>query len=61
MGPHSGRCGDCGRGHQFGLGEAQAPVFVVYRTVVTAPDDHVTFRQDVYGWDARIAAALAGR
>jgi len=39
----------------------QVPVFVVYRTVVAAPDDHVLFRADVYRWDAKIAAALAGR
>jgi murein L,D-transpeptidase YcbB/YkuD len=39
----------------------QVPVFVVYRTAVASRDDHVTFRQDVYGWDAKIAVALAGR
>lgn len=35
------------------------PVFVVYRTVVADAAGHATFRADVYGWDAKLAAALA--
>ncbi|HWA60992.1 MAG TPA: L,D-transpeptidase family protein, partial [Caulobacteraceae bacterium] len=41
--------------------EAQTPVFVVYRTVAVAADGTTAFRPDVYGWDAMLAAALAGR
>jgi murein L,D-transpeptidase YcbB/YkuD len=37
------------------------PVFIVYRTVVPAPDGRLTFRSDVYGWDAEIATALKAR
>ena len=41
--------------------KVQPPVFVVYRTVVPTPDGPLLFRKDVYGWDAKIAAALASR
>jgi murein L,D-transpeptidase YcbB/YkuD len=36
------------------------PVYMLYRTAWVAPDGHASFRADVYGWDAEIAAALAG-
>jgi L,D-transpeptidase YcbB len=41
--------------------KVQPPVFVIYRTVAAAADGRMMFRPDVYGWDAEIAAALAGR
>jgi murein L,D-transpeptidase YcbB/YkuD len=37
----------------------QPPVFVVYRTVVADAEGHASFREDVYGWDAKLNAALA--
>jgi murein L,D-transpeptidase YcbB/YkuD len=37
------------------------PVFVVYRTVVADAAGHTSFRPDVYGWDAKLSAALAAR
>jgi murein L,D-transpeptidase YcbB/YkuD len=37
----------------------QPPVFVVYRTVTAMPDGRASFRPDVYGWDAKVEAALA--
>jgi len=39
----------------------QVPVYVIYRTVIAEQDGHLAFRADVYGWDAKVAAALAGR
>ena len=36
----------------------QPPVFVVYRTVTASADGRATFRPDVYGWDAKVEAAL---
>jgi murein L,D-transpeptidase YcbB/YkuD len=38
--------------------KAQPAVFIVYRTVVADADGHATFLPDVYGWDAKLAAAL---
>ena len=37
--------------------QVQPPVYVVYRTVVTTEDGQTAFRADVYGWDAKLAAA----
>ncbi len=38
----------------------KTPIFVVYRTAEVADDGKVDFRSDVYGWDAELAAAMAG-
>jgi murein L,D-transpeptidase YcbB/YkuD len=38
----------------------KTPVFVLYRTAEVSDDGKVEFRQDVYGWDAELAAAMAG-
>lgn len=35
------------------------PVFLVYRTAVTTDDGPAIFRSDLYGWDAKLASALA--
>ncbi|MFM9863965.1 MAG: murein L,D-transpeptidase [Micropepsaceae bacterium] len=35
------------------------PVVITYRTAFVAEDGTVNFRSDVYGWDTKIAAALA--
>jgi murein L,D-transpeptidase YcbB/YkuD len=37
---------------------ASPPVWVLYLTTTVEPDGSVHFRRDVYGWDARLAAAL---
>jgi len=37
------------------------PVFIIYGTAVAYPDDEVHFYDDLYGHDARLAAALAAR
>ncbi|HEX3406846.1 MAG TPA: L,D-transpeptidase family protein [Caulobacteraceae bacterium] len=39
--------------------KVQPPVYILYRTVVADADGHATFREDVYGWDAKLNAALA--
>jgi L,D-transpeptidase YcbB len=39
--------------------KVQTPVFVVYRTVTVDGDGLASFRPDVYGWDAKVVAALA--
>lgn len=36
------------------------PLFVLYRTVIVDEAGEPTFRRDVYGWDAKLSAALAG-
>ncbi|MFI4933583.1 MAG: L,D-transpeptidase family protein [Caulobacterales bacterium] len=36
----------------------QVPVFIIYRTAVADDQAQVTFRSDVYGWDAELEAAL---
>jgi L,D-transpeptidase YcbB len=40
--------------------EVKVPVFLIYRTAVAESGGPVTFRPDVYGWDARLIAALNG-
>ena len=39
--------------------KVQPPVYIVYRTVVADADGHASFREDPYGWDAKLNAALA--
>jgi murein L,D-transpeptidase YcbB/YkuD len=39
--------------------KVQPPVYILYRTVVADADGHASFREDVYGWDAKLNAALA--
>ena len=46
-----------GRTFRVGLA-APIAVFVVYRTAVADAAGQVTFRPDIYGWDAKITAAL---
>jgi murein L,D-transpeptidase YcbB/YkuD len=46
------------RTHTVAL-KVQPPVYILYRTVVADADGHATFRDDVYGWDAKLNAALA--
>ena len=36
------------------------PLIVTYRTVIGGHDGTVSFRPDVYGWDEKLMAALAG-
>jgi murein L,D-transpeptidase YcbB/YkuD len=37
------------------------PLYVVHRTVVVGDDGWAVFGNDVYGWDAKLTRALAGR
>jgi murein L,D-transpeptidase YcbB/YkuD len=37
------------------------PLYVIHRTVAVGDDGRIVFRPDVYGWDRKLAAALAGR
>jgi murein L,D-transpeptidase YcbB/YkuD len=37
------------------------PLYVLYWSVVAAPDGQVLFRRDVYGWDAKLIQALTAR
>ncbi|MBS0408805.1 MAG: L,D-transpeptidase family protein [Proteobacteria bacterium] len=39
----------------------QTPVFVVYRTVTADAAGVLSVRPDIYGWDAKLAAALQGQ
>ena len=39
--------------------KVQPAVYILYRTVVADADGHASFREDVYGWDAKLNAALA--
>jgi murein L,D-transpeptidase YcbB/YkuD len=36
------------------------PLYVVYWKVIAEPSGDLLFRPDVYGWDAKLNAALAG-
>ncbi len=36
------------------------PLYVLYWTVVVGDDGQAEFRPDTYGWDAKLARALAG-
>ena len=38
----------------------QEPLYVVHWTAIPGPDGRVGYLHDVYGWDARLAAALSG-
>jgi murein L,D-transpeptidase YcbB/YkuD len=37
------------------------PLYVLYWSVVVAPDGQLLFHRDVYGWDAKLTQALAAR
>jgi murein L,D-transpeptidase YcbB/YkuD len=39
--------------------QTPVPLFVVYRTAEVDAEGRVVFRPDPYGWDAKLAAALA--
>ena len=41
--------------------KAHVPVYMVYRTAWVGSGGHASFRDDVYGWDEELAAALAGQ
>jgi hypothetical protein len=38
----------------------QEPLYVVHWTAIPGLDGRISYLDDVYGWDARLAAALPG-
>jgi murein L,D-transpeptidase YcbB/YkuD len=40
--------------------KTRTPLFVMYWTAVADPAGEIDFRSDIYGWDTKLSAALAG-